>query len=155
MNTPLPSSLAARLERTGPIGVGLIGAGKFGSMFLAQIPTSPHIRIAGIADLDPARARVAVRAVGWPEDLIAATGFGDDAHRLIADPAVEVVVEATGNPAAGIAHARAAARAGKHIVMVNVEADVLAGPLGAHLRLRGDGGRQRHPLPARISRPGA
>ena len=44
-------------------------------------------------------------------------------------PQVEVVVEATGSPPAGIAHARAATSAGKHIVMVNVEADVLAGPL--------------------------
>ena len=42
---------------------------------------------------------------------------------------IEVVIEATGNPAAGIRHARAAIAAGKHIVMVNVEADVLAGPL--------------------------
>ena len=129
MSTRLPAALAERVERKGPIGVGLVGAGKFGSMFLSQIPTSPHIRIAGIADLDPQRARAAVAAVGWPDDLIAATPFSDDAHRLIADDAVEVVVEATGNPAAGIAHARAAARAGKHIVMVNVEADVLAGPL--------------------------
>jgi len=39
------------------------------------------------------------------------------------------VVEATGAPPAGIAHARDAIAAGKHIVMVNVEADVLAGPL--------------------------
>ena len=42
---------------------------------------------------------------------------------------IEVIVEATGNPAVGIRHARAAIAAGKHIVMVNVEADVLAGPL--------------------------
>ena len=42
---------------------------------------------------------------------------------------MDVVVEATGNPAVGIRHARAAIAAGKHVVMVNVEADVLAGPL--------------------------
>ena len=47
---------------------------------------------------------------------------------MIAAPEIEVVVEATGHPAAGIAHARAAIAHGKHIVMVNVEADVLAGP---------------------------
>jgi len=129
MSRHLPAALAQRIERKGPIGVALVGAGKFGSMFLSQIPTSPHIRIVGIADLDPGRARAAVAAVGWSHELIAATPFSDDAVRLIADHSVEVVVEATGNPAAGIAHARAAARAGKHIVMVNVEADVLAGPL--------------------------
>ena len=52
-----------------------------------------------------------------------------DGLDLVASDAVEVVVEATGHPAAGIRHARAAAQAGKHIVMVNVEADVVAGPL--------------------------
>ena len=51
------------------------------------------------------------------------------ASRAIAGGAMDVVVEATGNPAVGIRHARAAIAAGKHVVMVNVEADVLAGPL--------------------------
>jgi predicted homoserine dehydrogenase-like protein len=129
MSFNLPSALAARLDRLGPIRVALIGAGKFGSMFLSQVPTSPHLRIVAIADLDPARARAACRAVGWSDDLLAATRFSDDAAAVIAGPDVEVVIEATGNPAAGIVHARAAAGAGKHIVMVNVEADVLAGPL--------------------------
>ena len=60
---------------------------------------------------------------------IARTAFTDDGVRAIAGGAMEVVVEATGNPAVGIRHARAAIAAGKHVVMVNVEADVLAGPL--------------------------
>jgi predicted homoserine dehydrogenase-like protein len=121
--------LARRLEAKGPIGVGLIGAGKFGSMFLSQVPGTPGITVAGIADLVPERARAACRAVGWDEARIGATPLTDDAQALIARPEVEVVVEATGHPAAGIAHARAAIEAGKHIVMVNVEADALAGPL--------------------------
>jgi predicted homoserine dehydrogenase-like protein len=70
-----------------------------------------------------------VRAVGWDEARVAATRFVDSGAALIGMEEVEVVVEATGSPAAGIAHARAAIAAGKHIVMVNVEADVLAGPL--------------------------
>src|SRR5207253_516273 len=53
----------------------------------------------------------------------------EDAQALIACPEIEVVVEATGIPAAGIGHALGAIRHGKHIVMVNVEADALAGPL--------------------------
>ena len=121
--------LARRLEKAGPIRVGLIGAGKFGSMFLAQIPTSPGFRIACIADLLPDRARAACRAVGWEEERVAATVFTEDALTLTARPEIEIVVEATGQPAAGIRHARAAIAAGKHIVMVNVEADALAGPL--------------------------
>ncbi len=122
----LHTLLAARET---PVRVGLIGAGKFGSMFLAQVPHIANLEVAAIADLDPDRARAAVRAVGWDEARVAATRFVDSGAALIGMEEVEVVVEATGSPAAGIAHARAAIAAGKHIVMVNVEADVLAGPL--------------------------
>jgi len=122
--------LAQRRAAAGrPVRVGLIGAGKFGSMFLNQVPTMPGVEIAVIADLDPERARRACRTVGWDEAQLARTRFVSDGRDACADPNVEVVVEATGNPPAGIAHARAAIAAKKHIVMVNVEADVLAGPL--------------------------
>ncbi len=123
------SLLAARRDAGKPVRVGLIGAGKFGAMFLAQVPHTPGLEVAAIADLDPDRARAAVQAVGWDAARIAATRFTDSGADLIAMDAIEVVVEATGNPAAGIAHARAAIAAGRHVVMVNVEADVLAGPL--------------------------
>jgi predicted homoserine dehydrogenase-like protein len=112
-----------------PIRVGLIGAGKFGSMFLNQVPTMPGVEIAAIADLDPERARNTCRTVGWDDAHIARTKFAASGTEAIADPQVEVIVEATGSPPAGIGHARAAIAQGKHIVMVNVEADVLAGPL--------------------------
>ncbi len=112
-----------------PVRVGLIGAGKFGSMFLNQAPTMPGIEVAAIADLDPERARAACRTVGWDAARIARTAFVASGIEACVDSRVEVVVEATGSPPAGIAHARAAIAAGKHIVMVNVEADVLAGPL--------------------------
>ena len=112
-----------------PVRVGLIGAGKFGSMFLSQAPTTIGLEVRVIADLDPDRARAACRAVGWSDEVTARTTFTDDALDVMRADDVDVVVEATGNPAAGITHARAAFAAGKHIVMVNVEADVLAGPL--------------------------
>jgi predicted homoserine dehydrogenase-like protein len=112
-----------------PVRVGLIGAGKFGSMFLAQVPMMAGIEVSVIADLDPERARAACRTVGWDVARIAKTVFVASGAEACTHPEVEVVVEATGVPAAGIAHARAAIRAKKHIVMVNVEADVLAGPL--------------------------
>jgi predicted homoserine dehydrogenase-like protein len=121
--------LNARHAAGKPVRVALIGAGKFGSMFLAQVPHTPGLKVATIVDLDPQRAREACRTVGWDSALIEATKFVDDGIAAIRDSAIEVVVEATGNPAVGIRHARAAIAAGKHIVMVNVEADVLAGPL--------------------------
>ena len=98
-------------------------------MFLAQVPHTPGLEVPLIIDLDRDRAREACRTVGWDEARIAATAFTDDGARAIAGGAMDVIVEATGNPAVGIRHARAAIAAGKHIVMVNVEADVLAGPL--------------------------
>jgi predicted homoserine dehydrogenase-like protein len=121
--------LARRVEAGRPVRVVLIGAGKFGSMFLSQVPTTAGLEVAAIVDLSPDRARAACRTVGWDAERIAATSFAEDATAALARDDVEVIVEATGNPAAGIRHARAAIAAGKHIVMVNVEADALAGPL--------------------------
>jgi predicted homoserine dehydrogenase-like protein len=120
--------LNARRAAGKPVRVALIGAGKFGSMFLSQVPHVPGLEVSAIVDLDPERAREACRTVGWDQALIGSTKFTADSAGATSDE-IEVVVEATGNPAAGIRHARAAIGAGKHIVMVNVEADVLAGPL--------------------------
>lgn len=125
----LYNDLTARAAASKPVRVLLIGAGKFGSMFLSQVPTTPGLVVSAIADLRPDAARAACRTVGWPDELIERTRFTDDAIAAIAADDVDVVIEATGHPPAGIRHARAAFRQGKHIVMVNVEADVLAGPL--------------------------
>jgi predicted homoserine dehydrogenase-like protein len=135
----LHRKLREREEAGRPVRVGLIGAGKFGSMFLAQVPTTPGLHLVGIADLSAARAREALARVGWPAERYAATGFEaarksggtfvtEDSAALIAAD-LDVIIEATGNPAAGIAHALACVAAGRHVVMVNVEADALAGPL--------------------------
>ncbi|HUD87301.1 MAG TPA: Gfo/Idh/MocA family oxidoreductase [Xanthobacteraceae bacterium] len=125
----LQSLLAARVDAGKPVRVGLIGAGKFGSMFLAQVPSIAGLEIAVIADLDPEHAKAACRNVGWDASRIARTHFRARGHDACRDERVEVVIEATGDAPAGIAHAIAAVEAGKHIVMVNVEADALAGPL--------------------------
>jgi hypothetical protein len=121
--------LQQRASAGKPVRVGLIGAGKFGSMFLNQVPTMAGLEVSVIADLDPEGARNACRTVGWDAARIARTRFVASGAEACADPGVKVVIEATGSPPAGIAHARGAIAAGKHIVMVNVEADVLAGPL--------------------------
>jgi predicted homoserine dehydrogenase-like protein len=123
-----------------PLRVALIGAGKFGSMYLAQAKHTPGIHIVAIADLAPARALASLARVGWAAQRVAARSFAeaarsgttfvtDDAHGAIAAPEVEIVIDATGHPAAGIRHALACCANGKHVVMVNVEADALAGPL--------------------------
>ncbi len=125
-------------ERGQPVRAALIGAGKFGSMFLSQIPTIPGLTVTAIADLDPTRAQAACRAVGWDAARTHDTAYLDDGAALAARDDVDVVIEATGNPRAGISHADAAIAAGKHVVMVNVEADVLAGPiLAARARAAG------------------
>ena len=132
--------LAARAEAGKPVRVGLIGAGKFGAMFLAQARRTTGLHVLCVADLDIARARGNARAAGWSDERLGAPGLdaaakggathvGDDAAALIAHPALDVVIDATGDPKVGIRHCLAAIDNGKHIVMVNVEADVVAGPL--------------------------
>jgi predicted homoserine dehydrogenase-like protein len=124
----LQTLLAARVEAGKPVRVGLIGAGKFGSMFLAQVPALAGIEVPLICDRDIDRARAACRTVGWDAGRIARTQFSARGADACTDERVEVVVEATGDPGAGIAHALAAIETRKPIVMVNVEADALAGP---------------------------
>ena len=117
-------------ERDGaPLRVGLIGAGKFGSMYLSQVRRTPGTRLTTVADLDPARAREALARVGWTDTELAAVAFVPRGAELIASDRVDIVIDATGSPAAGIEHVLACCTHRKHIVMVNVEADALAGPL--------------------------
>ncbi|MEQ8496111.1 MAG: flagellar biosynthesis protein FlgA, partial [Gammaproteobacteria bacterium] len=136
----LHALLSARAAAARPVRVALIGAGKFGAMFLAQARRTPGLHVFGIADLDLARTRATLARVGWPAEAYAArdataarasgaTWLTDDAAALIAADGVDVVVEATGSPAAGCRHVLAAIHHGRHVVMVNVEADVLVGPL--------------------------
>src|SRR5215831_19293239 len=123
------AKLAEREKAGRPLQVGLIGAGKFGSMYLAQVRRTPGVCLAMVADLDPERARGALQRTGWSGAELAEVRFVDDARALIEDRTVEIVIDATGSPSAGIAHVLACCEVRKHIVMVNVEADALAGPL--------------------------
>jgi predicted homoserine dehydrogenase-like protein len=136
----LHAKLVEREAAGRPVTVGLIGAGKFGTMFMTQARLTRGMHLVGVADLDVARARSQLKNAGWPDEAYAAgsladahhkraTFVTDDADVLIADPRIEVIVEATGVPGAGIHHALGAIANVKHIVMVNVEADAVAGPL--------------------------
>ncbi|KTS08938.1 NAD(P)H-dependent oxidoreductase [Microbacterium testaceum] len=120
-----------------PIRVGLIGAGRFGTMYMAQARNIPGIHVVAIADINTERAKGAFALVDWADDQIAptvaealanrTTAIVSDAGELFAAD-IDIIVEATGNPIVGIKHALAAIETGKHIIMVTVEADALAGP---------------------------
>src|SRR5258706_10212804 len=126
--------LQERAAAARPVRAVLVGAGKFGSMYLSQARRTPGLQILAVADLAPERARASLARVGWEAaryaapSLDAATRDGttavvEDAMKAIAHPATEVVIDATGHPSAGIAHVLACCEQGKHVVMVNVEAD--------------------------------
>ncbi|MCO6384814.1 NAD(P)H-dependent oxidoreductase [Oceanicola sp. 502str15] len=136
----LSSMLAARAAGGKPVRVGLIGAGKFGSMILAQARHIEGLHVVAVADLDPAKARGSFARVHWPEEQYGAasaddalstgkTWITDSAAEVMACDEIECIIEATGHPLAGTRHALAAIEAGKHVVMVNVEADVMVGAL--------------------------
>jgi predicted homoserine dehydrogenase-like protein len=137
-------SLYAKLQKRAadgkPIRVGLIGAGKFGSMYLAQVPRLPGTHLVAIADLSPAAARRNLERVGWPAQRLSAasiddavksgsTHVGEDWRALVGHPAIDVVVECTGHPIAAVEHCLAAFESGKHVVNVTVEADAFCGAL--------------------------
>ena len=136
----LYSLLQSRAAEGRPVRVVMVGAGKFGSMYLSQARRTPGLQILAVADLAPERARASLARVGWEAQRFGAksldeaakagtTFVTDDAMAAIAHDATDVVIDSTGHPAAGIAHVLACCKQGKHIVMVNVEADALAGPL--------------------------
>jgi predicted homoserine dehydrogenase-like protein len=136
----LYSLLQKRASEGNPVRIGLIGAGKFGSMYLSQVRRTVGMHLVAVADLSPVRARAALKNVGWTAPQLGARSFADaakkgttfitdDSAKMIASSDIDVVIDATGNPAVGIQHVLACCQWGKHIVMVNVEADALAGPL--------------------------
>ncbi|MDQ0085364.1 MULTISPECIES: NAD(P)H-dependent oxidoreductase [Variovorax] len=139
----LHTRLQQRAAEGRPIRIGLIGAGKFGSMYLAQIPRTPGVQLVAIADLSPDAARVNLERVGWQPERAAAgsvqealkhgtTWITDDWQAVTREPSIDIVVECTGNPIAAVDHCLDAFAHGKHVVNVTVEADAFCGPLLAH-----------------------
>lgn len=145
----LYSLLRERAANGRPVRVGLIGAGKFGSMVLAQAQHIEGMHVVGVADLDVGKARASLHRVGWPEERYAAKSLGDavksgttcvldNAAALAQCDEIECIIEATGHPIAGVRHAMDAIDGNKHVVMVNVEADCMCGPLlAARARTKG------------------
>jgi predicted homoserine dehydrogenase-like protein len=133
----LHSLLEQRESEGRPIRVGLIGAGRFGTMYLSQARNIPGVHVVAIADINLKRAQGALELVGWPADAVASTideALERRTTTVVAnasdlfDADIDIIVEATGNPIVGIDHALRAIETGKHIIMVTVEADALAGP---------------------------
>src|ERR1039458_3008366 len=100
----LHAKLLEREAAGKPVTVGLIGAGKFGTMFLSQARLTRGMHVAGVADLDVARARSQLKTAGWPDTAYAAGSLADahkartafvtdNAEALIADPRIELIVE--------------------------------------------------------------
>ncbi len=145
----LATLLAQREAQGRPVRVGLIGAGKFATMFLAQAERQRGIHVVGICDLAPDTARSNLALADWAAERFAAgslddaartgaTHVGDDWEALVGHPAVEIVVECTGNPIAAVMHILRAFAEGKHVVNVTVEADAFCGPgLAARAREAG------------------
>jgi predicted homoserine dehydrogenase-like protein len=132
--------LQQRAEQNNPVRVALIGAGKFGSMYLSQIPRTPGVHLVAIADLSPDAARRNLARVGWDADRTQATSaqqalaegstwITDDWRAVVTLPQIDVVVECTGHPIAAVEHCLTAFEHGKHVVNVTVEADAFCGPL--------------------------
>ncbi len=130
-----------RQEAGKPVRVGVIGAGMYGSQYVTQAKFVPGIKLVAVAGRHTDKALKNCVKAGWPNDRLAVVksvsaindtakkgkvAIIDDAKKLMqAD--LDVVLEATGIPETGVELAWAAIENGKHIIMVNVEADVLAG----------------------------
>ena len=127
----LYAKLKEQEEKQKPLRVGLIGAGKFAAMYLAQVPRTPGVELVGIADLSPANAKENLMRVGWDPARI--PPITEDWQKLVANPKVDIIIEATGNPPAAVEHILGAFKHGKHVVNVTVEADAFCGPLLARM----------------------
>ena len=135
----LSSMLNARKKQKKPVRVGLIGAGKFGSMILSQARHIQGMIISAVADLDVEKAKESFNRVGWDTSNCFAKSINDamisgrtwmteNAEDVCKIPEIECVIEATGDPLFGVRHALMGIENAKHVIMVNVEADVLCGP---------------------------
>ncbi len=146
----LAADLARREDAGRPIRIGIIGCGEMGTDLVTQIARMKGLRVAAIADRSGRNAREAIRIARHDADharrveglpaLDAAIGLGkiaisDDAHTLLRSGMIDVVIDASGRPATGAELGLAAIRQGKHLVMMNVEADVT---IGAYLKREAD-----------------
>ena len=140
--TGLARDLEARADEGRPVRIGLVGSGEMGTDIVTRAAMMVGVEVAAIADLDPAAAHRAVEiargAGGHSVDAATTDALNAAVERgrtaVAADPAlilesglIDVVIDATGVPAVGAEIGLAAMERGKHLVMMNVEADVTIG----------------------------
>jgi predicted homoserine dehydrogenase-like protein len=151
--TGLARDLSARAESGRPIRIGLIGAGEMGTDIVSRVAHMRGIEIGAISELNPQAAQRAVTiAYGDPDRAQAANtadavnaaieagriALASSANAVLESGLIDVVVDATGIPAVGAEIGLAAMERGKHLVMMNVEADVTIGAyLAAEAEKRG------------------
>ena len=119
----LHSKLQTRSE---PIRVAFIGCGKFVSMFLAQYNQLEKIVIDTIIDINEDQAKKNCLNSGLTKDTISNINFVNSLDQAL-DRNIEIFIEATGNPIIGTVHAKKIIDKKKHIILVNVEADITCG----------------------------
>ncbi|WP_157018611.1 NAD(P)H-dependent oxidoreductase [Mesorhizobium xinjiangense] len=140
--TGLARDLAERAERGNPVRIGVIGSGEMGTDLVTQGMLMPGIEICAISTRRPHTARAAIRIAygdegraheaGTASQLSAAIEAGRIAvtsnELLVTNPLIDVVIDATGKPGVAADFDLMAMEHGKHVVMMNVEADVTIGP---------------------------
>jgi predicted homoserine dehydrogenase-like protein len=143
----LATDLASRLRKTGrPIRIGLVGSGEMGTDIVTQCDQMTGITVAAIAEINIDAARKALKISGRPpESYVVAdsrrafdaaleggmTAITNDAQAVCTNDQIDVIIDATGRPAVGAEIGLVAMEHGKHLVMMNVEADVT---IGAYLQ---------------------
>ena len=137
--SPLSAELLARAK---PVTVGLAGAGQMGTDMIVQIALMPGLRLGAVSEINLEAARAAAEMAGFDRaDIVEAGGaqsidraiemgklaLTQDLKALAAAGHIDVVIDATGNPNIGTGFALDAIAHGKHVVMLNVEADITIG----------------------------
>ncbi len=140
--TGIARDLARRAEEGKPIRVGVIGSGEMGTDLVTQGALMRGIEIAAVATRRPQTVRDALR-IAYGDDMRAAEADSPgkvtaaieagrlaicSAETLVTSPQIDVVIDATGKPGVAADYDLLAMEHGKHLVMMNVEADVTIGP---------------------------
>jgi len=135
----LYNQLKARRANNEIIRIGLIGVGKFGTMFASQVIRLPGIHVVGVADLNVQSCKSNLKLAGWKPEMYDAktldkalesgtTCILENFGSLVNEPRIDIIIECTGNPVKAVDHIIAAFESGKHVISATVEADALCGP---------------------------
>ncbi|MFO1122353.1 MAG: SAF domain-containing protein [Hyphomicrobiales bacterium] len=143
--SPLVAELKARAEAGKPVTIGLAGCGQMGTDIVVQLNRMPGLRLGAVAEMRPPQAKAAAMLAGFAEDTLVHAdtapaidsaidrgqlAITSDLEALARAGRIDVVIDATGNPNIGTRFALDAIANGKHVVMLNVEADIT---IGRHL----------------------